>query len=193
MPSIPKDLRIFYRDGKERSQSYAKDLGDENSLLCNVGVINPLDKSGKKLLNPIDGSIKYAPHIKATGVWDTGCTGVSVEEDIAEKLGLCPNGKSKVHTAAGVVIKTKFIGGIVIEDDLGEYILHSPIEMTGSKLGGKVQVLLGMSIIKAMEFAISHGKFSWCCPPCGNPIDLKKKAETVNEKKKNTKHSFCHT
>ena len=119
---------------------------------------------------------------KGRAIWDTGATHTCVSFKVVKTLGLQSTGYvgDGMLTASGSVPADecpKYAVNLVIP---GFGLGHGAIEVAGANLSD--DVLIGMDIIGMGEFAISHDKFSWCCPPCGNPIDLSKKAEKENEK-----------
>ena len=106
----------------------------------------------------------------------------SVDARVAKELNLHTIGIRNTNTAAGLRRRPMYVASIALEGVPGN-IGYGPICIGEVDMSSVVpKVLIGMDIIRMGEFAISHDKFSWCCPPCGNPIDLSKKAEKENEK-----------
>ena len=150
---------------------------EDTSLLCKLKVLNPFDRDGLPIQSMRDWGC-----IEIDGIWDTGCTTTSVDARVAKMLNLHLIGMRNTNTAAGLIRRLVYVAGIVLEGVPGD-IGHFPICVGEVDMSSAVpKALIGMDIIRMGEFAISHNKFSWCCPPCGNPVDLNRKAEKENEK-----------
>ncbi len=130
-------------------------------------------------LTSLTSLISHAPPnaVDARGVWDTGATATAISNRIVKKLGLLPVARSRINTARGLTY-----GGVYVVDLIIGKMANCGLWVTGVDIAEHIDVLIGMDIILLGEFAISHGKFSYCSPPCGNPVDLAQKAERANEK-----------
>lgn len=118
----------------------------------------------------------------AKALWDTGATRSAISPRVVKSLSLQPTDDDyNVTTASGRVSTCIYAVDIGLTDlKLG----HSAIPVVELELDD-IDVLIGMDIIGLGDFAICGGRvFSYCCPPCPNPVDLKEKADKVNVRMK---------
>lgn len=116
-------------------------------------------------------------------VWDTGATHSCISNEVVEALELCSTApvEGGIITASGRVPAHKYAIDLIIH---GFELGHGVVEVIGANLS--CDMLIGMDIIGMGDFAICSGRyFSYCCPPCPTPINLKEKADKVNHKDKN--------
>lgn len=116
-------------------------------------------------------------------LWDTGATHSCISNKVVEELELCSTApvEGGIITASGCVPAHKYAIDLIIHDF---EIAHGIIEVIGANLS--CDMLIGMDIIGMGDFAICGGRyFSYCCPSCPNPINLKDKANKVNRSDKN--------
>ena len=112
-------------------------------------------------------------------IWDTGATASAISPQMAKLLKL-------------VAIDKNIVRGIHSEEAVNVYVVNfllpnnvvlGPVSVNEVSLGGNVDVLIGMDIIGAGDFAICGGKFfSFAFPSFENPIDFVEKSEKVNKK-----------
>ena len=115
-------------------------------------------------------------------IWDTGATHSCISNKVVETLELSSTApvEGGITTASGRVPAHKYAIDLIIH---GFEIAHGVVEVIGANLS--CDMLIGMDIISMGDFAICGGHyFSYCCPPCPNPVDLKEKADKVNRSNK---------
>ncbi len=116
-------------------------------------------------------------------IWDTGATNSVITENVVKKVSLPPTGKIMARGVHG----EKRVNTYFVDIRLPNHVCITSVKVSEGKLMGNVDVLIGMDIIQAGDFAIANaaGKttFSYCFPPHKNPIDLLEKSESVNPKK----------
>ena len=107
-------------------------------------------------LSPTDfsrtGTIPPPKSGSLRAVWDTGATGSVVGEETAARLGLQPIGYIPVETANGEYEAPIFICDIYLPTG----IVVPSIEITGGKLGGNLDMLIGMDVITLGDFTITN-------------------------------------
>ena len=111
-------------------------------------------------------------HETKKSLWDTGATTTGVNIDLVHKLKLRPFRKISVQGAHG----KKTVDIYLIDLEIPNNIMFKNIRATGLELGEDVDVLVGMDIIMAGDFAISsEGEktiFSYVSPPLRKRIDF---------------------
>ena len=119
-------------------------------------------------------------HETKKSLWDTGATTTGVNIDLVHKLKLRPFRKISAQGAHG----KKTVDIYLIDLEIPNNIMFKNIRATGLELGEDVDVLVGMDIIMAGDFAItnSNGKttFTYGTPPFNNEIDFEKNAKKTN-------------
>lgn len=119
---------------------------------------------------------------RAIALWDTGATCTAISSNIVEALGLVPVDIAENSTAAG----KREVYVYYIDVVLPNKVIIPNLRVTECILED-FDVLIGMDIISAGDFAISNGggktHFSYCLPPHKSPICLYEKSEKVNKKK----------
>jgi predicted aspartyl protease len=123
------------------------------------------------------GEYDAAKSYSAKVLWDTGATISAITPRIAEKLGLVfvnnmtivgANSTSQVNTT---IVSIAFPNGLRIQD--------CPVVICD--IDPRVDMLLGMDVITAGDFAISNGDaqttFSFASPPFHKKIDFSTHAD----------------
>ena len=117
-------------------------------------------------------------------LWDTGATNSVVTKNVVNAVGLTPTGKATVKG----VNSEDIVNTYIVDIGLPNRVLFTNINVSEGLLQGHYDVIIGMDIIQAGDFAIANANgvtiFSYCCPPHKNPIDLLEKSERVNPGKK---------
>jgi hypothetical protein len=85
-------------------------------------------------------------------IWDTGATNSVINNKVVTSLGLKPVGKAEVHTAGGKRTQDTFLVNIKLPGSVG----FSGVRVTEADLEGPRDILLGMDIIGAGDFAITN-------------------------------------
>ena len=114
-------------------------------------------------------------------LWDTGATNSVITKKAVDTLNLQPTGIAETH---GVHGRSK-VNTYVVDIGLPNRVcIQDVVVSEGIFIDGVFDVLIGMDIIQAGDFAIANGGgktiFSFCIPPHKNPIDLLEKSEKVN-------------
>ena len=122
-------------------------------------------------------------------IWDTGSTHSSISKKVVEELGLRASGAGTIFTAGPSGKEHSYVAPLYLVN----FILPNNIVIAGVKVdegstGGTEDVLLGMDVIGAGDFAITHnkGKTTWSFryPHC-DEIDFVPSANEHNRKLKN--------
>ena len=117
-------------------------------------------------------------------LWDTGATNTVITKNVISAVGLISTGKATVRGVNSEDVVSTYI----IDIGLPNRVLFQNVNVSEGLLQGHYDVIIGMDVIQAGDFAISNTNgvttFSYCCPPHKNPIDLLEKSEKVNPKKK---------
>ena len=118
---------------------------------------------------------------KFKAIWDTGATNSVITENIVKNMSLPPTGMVNTHGVHG----ESQVNTYIVDIKLPNNVCITDVKVTEGKLLGNIDVLIGMDIIQAGDFAISNtnGKtiFSYCIPPHKNPTDLFEKSEKINK------------
>jgi len=119
-----------------------------------------------------------------SALWDTGATHTVITEKVVSAVGLIPTGKTTVRGVNSEDIVSTYI----VDVGLPNQVLFPNVNVTEGLLQGHYDVIIGMDIIQAGDFAISNANgattFSYCYPPHKNPIDLLEKSNRINPKRK---------
>ena len=123
--------------------------------------------------NPYDPSADVCEGI---ALWDTGATNTAIHPQLAAELKLIPIDRRDVRE----VISSSRVNVYIVNLVLGK--VGHIVDMLELNVG-KSDILVGMDIIGIGDFSICDGRvFSYCFPPCENPIDLEGKAQRVNKR-----------
>lgn len=130
-------------------------------------------------------------------LWDTGASGSAINTTLVDKLKLSPVDTQIMQSAHGKSEVKIYLVNLVLPNRCR----FKGIPVSGSNLGNRVDILIGMDVIQVGDFAISNAQgkttFTYCNPPFDNKIDFVKKAESLNPKilrknerlkRKNKKH-----
>jgi predicted aspartyl protease len=93
------------------------------------------------------------------GIWDTGATGSVITEKVVNDLGLKPTGQTTVFHADG---ETPNVPTYLVNIGLPQSVLIGGVPVSRGKLGGGVDVLIGMDIISMGDFAITSRDGKTC-------------------------------
>lgn len=122
--------------------------------------------------------------LKFKAIWDTGATNSVITENVVKQMSLQATGMIKARGVHGESLVNTYI----VDIGLPNRVCIQNVKVSEGKLIGDVDILIGMDIIQAGDFAICNpnGKtiFSYCLPPHRNPIDLLEKSNKVNPKNK---------
>jgi predicted aspartyl protease len=112
--------------------------------------------------------------VKTIGLWDTGATGSSITQAIAQQLGLIPIGKAISHHAGG----SSTVKVYLIDIHLPNNVTLNNVQVSECiETVGRFGILIGMDVITRGDFAISNhnGKTTISFRmPSVMPIDLGK-------------------
>jgi len=94
------------------------------------------------------------------GVWDTGATGSVITEKVVNELGLKPTGQLlTVYHADG---QTPNVPTYLVNIGLPQNVLIAGVPVSRGRLGGGIDVLIGMDIIGMGDFAITGKEGKTC-------------------------------
>ncbi len=111
-------------------------------------------------------------------IWDTGATQTVINPRLSKLLNLQATGRDKVRGVSGEQIALTYIVDIFLPN----HFVYKGLNVVAIDFGER-DILIGMDIIGAGDFAICGGKFfSFALPSFENPIDFVKKTERVNLK-----------
>ena len=137
--------------------------GRTNTLLVEVGILPPIPK---EKIDPASGKIQNIIPNSYNAIWDTGATNTVISQKVIDECNLKPIGKAIVHTATDVRECLTFLVSVFLPNKM---FVRSLRVTQGSP--GNCDVLIGMDIIAAGDFAITHpdGKttFSFRMPAVG--------------------------
>ena len=157
---------------KPNSFAFTTDYNGIARVLVNdVGVEAVSIRAGKD-----DGVIDASPRMYRA-IWDTGATGTHITQRVVDDCGLKPITMTEVHGATGTRMCETFLVDLFLPNKL---VLPAARVSTVDQLGD-CDVLIGMDIIGAGDFAITHSqgrtKFSFRIPSMDD-IDFVKKKPT---------------
>ena len=123
--------------------------------------------------NPFDASVGVREGI---ALWDTGATNTAISPQLATDLKL-------------ITVDRREVRGVISSQRVNVYVVSLALNKVGHIIDmleldiGKADILVGMDIIGISDFSICDGKvFSYCFPPCDNPIDFEEKASRINKR-----------
>ena len=132
------------------------------------------------VINSFDLKLSY----EARALWDTGATHSVIHPRIAHKLNLRAVDKTMVQGVHG----SEEVNVYIVNIELPNKITAFNVVSTGANIGDEIDVLIGMDIIGAGDFAICDSSFfSFATPTFKNPVDFVEKANEVNSRKKRNK------
>lgn len=86
------------------------------------------------------------------GIWDTGASASAISQRIVDTCGLKPTGMAQVQTADGLVPAETYLVNIYLPNQ----VMFQHMQVTKANLGPHNDVLIGMDIICAGDFAITN-------------------------------------
>ena len=93
-------------------------------------------------------------HKKYNSIWDTGATGSVITKKVAQEFNLKPRGIVEIYTASGHEMANIYLVNIWLP---GKVVFYN-LRVTEGKLIGQCEVLIGMDIISAGDFAVTNYK-----------------------------------
>ncbi|MEN1995349.1 retroviral-like aspartic protease family protein [Stenotrophomonas bentonitica] len=91
------------------------------------------------------------PFTLFNAIWDTGATGSVITQHAAAAMGISPSGMTVVHGVNGQHNSPTYLVNIMLPGG----VMFSGLQVTEGVLGGHYNVLIGMDIIGAGDFAVS--------------------------------------
>ena len=135
----------------------------QRAIVTSCKVSDPLDLS----ITPFEGR----------ALWDTGATSTVVNTKISSYLNLVPVGRRiarGIHSSAPV-------NRYIVNIELLNGVTSNSLAVVEANLGDDIDVLIGMDIIGAGDFAICGSTFfSFATPTLDNPVDFVEKSNSVN-------------
>jgi predicted aspartyl protease len=114
-----------------------------------------------------------------SGIWDTGATGSVVTQQVVNDLGLAPISMAQIHGVSGIAQSPVYLVSILLP--MG--VTFGMMRVTLGNLPVGTDVLIGMDVITAGDFAISNKKgvtkMSFRVPSAGD-WDFVKEIKTPN-------------
>lgn len=114
-------------------------------------------------------------------IWDTGATNTVITQRVIDDCGLKPISMTKVNTASGQSTTEIYLVSIGLPNKVG----ISELRVTRGVVAGDAEVLIGMDIIGAGDFAVTnkdgHTAFSFRVPSC-ECIDFVEQAKIPAQK-----------
>jgi SEC-C motif/Aspartyl protease len=110
------------------------------------------------LFTPVKVGAAFDPHTPTpqlhdyTGIWDTGATATAITQKVIDDCALKPIGMTKVHGADGEFITEVYFVSILLLNGVG----FRTLRVTKGKLGPGADLLIGMDIITAGDFAVTN-------------------------------------
>ena len=105
-------------------------------------------------------------HRSFQAIWDTGATRSAITQEVVDQCGLKPSGKRRIEHA-GVAEEADVADVYAVDIGLPNHVLIKSIEASRLSFTGG-DVLIGMDIINAGDFAITHpggqSKFTFQIP-----------------------------
>lgn len=140
------------------------------------------DGNASQLISEVLVAAAFSPVLGATTVtiegrkynalWDTGATATVITERVANELGLKPIDVAKVSHAGGDSLANVYMVGIHL---FQTEVIFAQVRVTEGILLGNIELLIGMDIIGAGDFAVTNERgntrFSYRIPP-GRSIDF---------------------
>jgi hypothetical protein len=85
-------------------------------------------------------------------IWDTGATGSVITERVIAECGLAPIGVTQVHGVHGVQDCEVYLVNLRLPNN----VEFPGVHVTKGKLAGGADVLIGMNVITAGDFAVTN-------------------------------------
>ncbi|MFM0279992.1 retropepsin-like aspartic protease [Paraburkholderia sediminicola] len=89
---------------------------------------------------------------KFQAIWDTGATMSCITQNVVDKCKLQPTGMVQVHGVSGANTVETYLVAIFLPN----HVCFSPVRVTKGNLGSSADLLIGMDIIAAGDFAITN-------------------------------------
>ena len=86
------------------------------------------------------------------GIWDTGASASAISQRVVDACGLAQIGMTQVQTADGLVDAETYLINIFLPNQVG----FKHVQVTKANLGQHNDMLIGMDIISAGDFAITN-------------------------------------
>lgn len=136
------------------NQPIQKQIQVHNFTVAYSGRVNVLVTDIKVSLPIIQGSDPSKnPIYPSKAIWDTGASGSVITKKAAQALGLLPVGKTNVHGVNSSSIANVYFVSITLPNN----VTISHLKVTESEtLNGPFDVLIGMDIIGAGDFAVTN-------------------------------------
>lgn len=107
------------------------------------------------------------PVARFRAIWDTGATNTVISANVVKQCGLTASGMAKTHGVHGPQTVSTYLANVYLPNSVG----FSAVRVTEGNIGDH-DILIGMDIIGAGDFAITHPngntKFSFRMPSQGN-------------------------
>ena len=115
------------------------------------GIMNMLKTDTLVLSDIRNKNVPYTPKLWR-GLWDTGASKSSITQRIVDDLNLIPVGNTNISTANGIVaVNTYFV-----DFGLPNGVTVKNVLVSCADLGDDIDVLIGMDIIRHVDFAITN-------------------------------------
>jgi hypothetical protein len=88
---------------------------------------------------------------KYMGIWDTGATNSVISQKVVDEWNLKPIGMAQVHSVTGITLCETFLVSILLPNK----VIMQAVRVTKGEISG-YDVLIGMDIIGAGDFAVTH-------------------------------------
>ena len=118
-----------------------------NVLANQVGVTATFDATDDSQIEPAVRSAR-----PFTAVWDTGATNSVITQKVIDDCGLKPTGIVQVNTAQGSYRTETFLAAILLPNRVS----FPEVKVSKGILTGFTDVLIGMDIIGAGDFAVTN-------------------------------------
>ena len=125
------------------SRSFTKRLDPSSRVLETTCHVSPHWHPGSAEQPP--------PQREYLAVWDTGATGSAISEKVVRKCNLKSIGPAQVRTANDLLVTSRHLVNIHLPNN----VVFVELPVTMLKLGD-VDVLIGMDIISAGDFAVTN-------------------------------------
>ena len=89
---------------------------------------------------------------KFIAIWDTGATGSVITQKVANDCGLKPTGMTKVYHAKGETTTAVYLASVFLPHN----VVFPQLRMIEGVIAGDADVLIGMDIIGAGDFAVTN-------------------------------------
>ena len=125
--------------------------------------------------------------LECKAIWDTGATSSCITAELAQQVGLKPIGKTPVTNTSGTEIKDAYLVNIRLPNNV--ILTHLKV-VECVALSGVFKFLIGMDIIGAGDFAVTHadGKTTLSYRiPSVKTIDYVEQANIQNTQSSGTK------